>query len=385
MLGFMKTTTLSREEIKGLTIPPLAVTTTMNKDAAALRLNGPHFLRSILTQSRKMSFLLERADSLEITPITAGGMLSACYIVRHVSGDYLIKMRSGGIEAEHKAMSMWHKAGAHVGEIIASGVVPATRDSAKPIKYIVIGLVSDSNNQAAPTGSDFVKTHPERTRSVGYHMGVELAKMHRASTGKTFGEYGDMWGKRAPYRSMNSFLLSYLDYHHRNLLAMGIKEDVLKQLHKRIGELKFIRKGRYLHGDYSLRNVLVERSRPLKLVVIDPNPLIGDPAWDLAILFNNVYFAKRRLVYNPGQRNHKKIYGTEAACLSGLIEGYRDTTRHSLNEAKLKACQLVQAVFLMDIERSKAKKRHRNPDDQLEVMVRADAIKELINDFINIL
>lgn len=322
---------------------------------------------------------------LEIRPVHGGGKLSACYIIRCQSGNYLLKIRGGGIYAEHRALEAWRQKGARVVPVVASGVIPMTKHSPKPMKYLLIELISGSAGEIAPTGTDFVHENPVRVRSLGYQMGVELAKMHRAVTTKTFGEYADMWGKTAPYRSMNAYLMGYLDAHHQNLQKLGLSDEAIKLLREKIAKVRFVQRGRYIHGDFSLRNVLVKRSRPLSIVVIDPNPSIGDPAWDLAILYNNVDFARRRLIHNPTNQRAKKIYTCENECLTGLKKGYEETTRHRLNEVKIKACQLVQTIFLYDIEVNKAKRRHKRPEVQLEVMIRREAIMEHVNDFINIL
>jgi fructosamine-3-kinase len=368
-----------------LRIPQLPVGSHLIKPVVALRLNAPSYVRSILTQSRKLASVLGDYRSVTIAPVKNGGNLSACYMLTTPTGRFLLKLRHAGLFAERTAMSQWRRSGASVAEVVSGGIVPSTRGSAQSVKYIVLELVLDSSGEAAQTGTDFVKTNHHRTKSIGYQMGAELAQMHRASTTKTFGEFGDMWGKSAPYGTMNSFLSSHIDNSEALLTQMGYNRQLLKRLHTEISKIRFVKHGRYLHGDYSLRNILIARSRPLKIVVIDPNPLIGDPSWDLAVLYNNVDFARRQLAHQPGTAKTKRLYELERDCLAGLIQGYQDTTRHRINPVKVKACQLIQAMFLLEIQVAKAKRRHKKPSTQMEVIARQEAIREHINDFINVM
>jgi hypothetical protein len=45
---------------------------------------------------------------------------------------------------------------------------------------------------------------------------------------------------------------------------------------------------RYVHDDVTIRNVAVHRYDAISVVLFDPNPLSGDPSWDIAPVANNV-------------------------------------------------------------------------------------------------
>jgi hypothetical protein len=107
--------------------------------------------------------------------------------------------------------------------------------------------------------------------------------------------------------------------------------------------------------------------------IFDPNPLIGDPSWDLAILYNNFEFEKRKHEYNTRKKAYLTSYTRDKDTLDGLLKGYREAGG-KIDEEAVAISQLMQCIFLLQIEENKARKQNLDPEKELEVMVRKDTL-----------
>jgi aminoglycoside phosphotransferase (APT) family kinase protein len=122
------------------------------------------------------------------------------------------------------------------------------------------------------------------------------------------------------------------------LRRIGVPEDQLEKNHQYIKDYHFSPRGRYIHGDFSARNSAVISQEPLKLAIFDPNALIGDPSWDIAVMANNRAYQKCRLESDDKQCD---LYQRDTQLLIGLRQGYG----RRIDEGSLAISQLAQAAF----------------------------------------
>ena len=121
-----------------------------------------------------------------------------------------------------------------------------------------------------------------------------------------------------------------------------------------------------MHGDVTIRNVGVYSYRPITVGLFDPNPLSGDPSWDIAPMMNNAAFNEIR------QRREgvpPEPLTRDRELLAGFWESYPD---HVAEESLLTA-QLVQAILQAE---------HRQDDsdtDTIDVEVTHDFIRTIVD------
>ena len=93
-----------------------------------------------------------------------------------------------------------------------------------------------------------------------------------------------------------------------------------------IATCPFVAEGRFVHGDVTIRNVGIYSYRPIVVGLFDPNPLSGDPSWDIAPMMNNVAFNElrnRRESVPPKPLTHDRDLAT------GFWESYGGILRRS--------------------------------------------------------
>ena len=74
---------------------------------------------------------------------------------------------------------------------------------------------------------------------------------------------------------------------------LGIDDDRIRAARVFIRSVPLLRRP-VLHGDVTIRNVGVYSDRPITVGLFDPNPLSGDPSWDIAPMMNNAAFNELR-------------------------------------------------------------------------------------------
>jgi fructosamine-3-kinase len=206
-------------------------------------------------------------------------------------------------------------------------------------------------------------------------LGQELAKMHARTSYRTFGEYADLPHANAPFRSWNAYLEGYIDVHHDYLLTFNILEADVERLRHAVRSTRFSSRGRYIHGDFSLRNALVEKRRPLTVKIFDPNPTIGDASWDLAVLQNNHDFSRRKAELAPNNSSYHARHQVDHDIWHGLVQGYETITGQPIDMHHVVLSQIMQTIFLLQIEEKKKRKnrkRYLSRDHELEVRARRD-------------
>ncbi|MDB5244560.1 MAG: hypothetical protein JWN18_430 [Parcubacteria group bacterium] len=349
--------------------------THMPHEIQRLQREAPRYVRAIIEKTKTFP-KVKSIDELEPGSIELleGGVASALYSVRNLDELVVIKLRKDGIEAERESLEAWAKEGVRIPTIRHQGVVPKSLEKAK-IKYLLLDFIVNKKGERASTGVAFLRKNPNRARQMGQVLGRTLARMHRAKSKRSFGEFADTVGKsKTPIRTWNKYLLGYVRLHHTYLQRLGISRRLLRQLMRSIEKIRFSSRGIYVHGDYSLRNVMVESSKPLKIVVFDPNPLIGDPSWDIAILFNNRDYRRKRYEWDPTVPHYREAYRIEERFFDGFWKSYRLATRKNISLDKIRIAQLIQTIIHLQAEEHKT--YQSKAMNELEVRVRREVLFE---------
>lgn len=347
-------------------IDVLPTSSDIQADNKRLRKRAPEYLRSVVEDSRaipQLSSLAElRSEQIEAL---GGGVDAATYLVISPKIKCIIKFTYDGFEAEVEALQAWRQRHVRVPEVIASGTVPVTKGDARPVKFLAQQALLEPNRRLAETCASYLVHSPEKARVIGRLLGAELSKLHRAVATRSFGEYADAPGNTAPYASWNHYLEGYFDVQLGFLRSLDIDENRLQKVRHFIRTHRFVPRGRYLHGDFSIRNATVKTHGQLRVYLFDPNPLVGDPTWDLAVPFNNYAFQKRRIRHDD---THRELFVRNQQLLIGLKQGY---TRR-IDEPSLWVSRLLQACLQAQYAADSDKK------DELDVEVRQQLVRELV-------
>ncbi len=235
----------------------------------------------------------------------------------------------------------------------------------------------DEQNQLAETGKQYIQRNPNATHEIAVQMGRALAAMHRAKANHPYGEYADMWGSeegKPPMLTWNDYLLGSVDEHQDDLVSWGFTPFKLENLKQALADLKFPKQGVYLHGDFSARNAMIVSMHPYRIKVLDPNPLIGHPSWDLAVLYNNEEFEKRKLDHNPENGTFRSAHTIQKEILDGVLAGYEQAGGEKIERKAIAASQLMQCLYLFPGKLRRAENEGRDPDEDIQSMVVKDTL-----------
>lgn len=350
-------------------IPTLPVEPHASAADRRVRQGAPKFIESLIKDSRAIP-QFSSLDELRpecIEPLS-GGAEAATYLLRTPKVQAIIKFGHKGLEAEAEALRAWRARGAQVPEVLASGVVPATKRSPNPIKYVVEQALLDRHGRLVETCASFLTHSPEKAREVGRLMGVELNKLHGTSAKRHFGDFADSPGSLSTYKSWSSFMKDYLRARSNYLRRIGVTSAQLTAAERFIDGCQFVKRGRYVHGDFSIRNAAISGHEPLKVSLFDPNPMIGDPTWDVANHYNNYEFHKRRAEHDGTVRD---LFVRDQQLFIGFRQGY---TRRIRQDGLLVA-RLIQASLQAEYKESAVRSGRA---DRLDVRVRREFIHELV-------
>jgi len=159
--------------------------------------------------------------------------------------------------------------------------------------------------------------------------------------------------------------VSYADF----VQELGIDDDQIEGVRGFMRACPFVSEGRFLHGDVTIRNVGVYSYRPITVGLFDPNPLSGDPSWDIAPMMNNVALNELR---DRRESEPPAALTRDRQLLDGFWESYPDTVA----EESLLTAQLVQALLQAEHRQDRL---HRNETDTVDVEVAREFINSLVN------
>jgi aminoglycoside phosphotransferase (APT) family kinase protein len=274
----------------------------------------------------------------------------------------VVKLDSGGLEAEARALRAWKPYTPRVPEVLGLGTVPSVGE--RSIKYLLLAALKNDEGRLLETADEYLDRSPAGARELGRALGAELYRMHQAVDETGFGNFADSPGSDRTYSSWSGYLEDFVALHADFVQELGIGEDRMQATLAFIRAGPFVAEGRFLHGDVSVRNVGIFDYQPITVGLFDPNPVSGDPSWDLAPMMNNVAYNELRQ-RREGQPSKELVRDRE------LLDGFWETYPGGVAQESLLTAQLVQAV--LQAEHRKDRLRQGQADT-----VEVDVIYEFI-------
>ena len=296
-----------------------------------------------------------------------GGVDAATYLVRCPRRDVVVKLKSNGLEAEARALRAWKPYTPRVPEVLGSGTVPSTDE--RSIKYLIVAALKNDEGRIVETAAAYLDRSPASAQELGRAVGAELHRMHQAVDKTGFGNFADSPGSERTYDSWSGYLEDFFAQHAGLVRHLGIREDRIQATLAFIRACPFVAAGRFLHGDVSVRNVAVFGYRPITVGLFDPNPLSGDPSWDIAPMMNNV-------AYNELRSRRERVPSKELGRDRELLDGFWESYPGGVAEASLLAAQLVQAVLQAEHRQDRLRQRQA---DTVEVDVTYEFIRATVD------
>jgi aminoglycoside phosphotransferase (APT) family kinase protein len=256
--------------------------------------------------------------------------------VRCPRRDVVVKLKSDGLEAEARALRAWKPYTPRVPEVLGLGTVPSMDE--RSMKYLVLAALKNDEGRIVETADEYLDRSPASARELGRALGAELHRMHQAVDETGFGNFADSPGSERTYRSWSGYLEDFFALHADFVRQLGISADRLQATFAFIRACPFLAEGRFLHGDVSVRNVGIFHDQPITVGLFDPNPLSGDPSWDIAPMMNNVAYNE---LYHRREGVPSKVLVRDRELLDGFWESYPG----GVAEESLLTAQLVQAVL----------------------------------------
>jgi aminoglycoside phosphotransferase (APT) family kinase protein len=296
-----------------------------------------------------------------------GGVDAATYLVRCPRRDVVVKLKSIGLEAEARALRAWKRYTPRVPEVLALGTVPPV--GGRSTRYLVLAALKNAAGRIVETADDYLERSPASARELGRAVGAELQRMHQAVDETGFGNFADSPGSERTYRSWSGYLEDFFALHADFVQHLGIGDDRIQATLGFIRACPFVAEARFLHGDVSVRNVAVFDYQPMIVGLFDPNPVSGDPSWDIAPMMNNVAYNEFRC-RREGQPSKVLVRDRE------LLDGFWETYPGGMAEESLLTAQLVQAVLQAEHQRDRLR---RNQADTVDVEVTYEFIRAAVD------
>jgi fructosamine-3-kinase len=312
---------------------------------------GP-ILRWVLEDSGDFPDLpeLDRLTPEQVVELE-GGVDAATYLVRCPRRDVVVKLKSNGLEAEARALQAWRRYTPRVPEVLGFGTVPSMGE--RSTKYLVLAALKNDAGRIVEPAAEYLDRSPASARELGRAVGAELHRMHQAVDEAGFGNFADSPGSERTYSSWSGYLEDFFALHAGLVQQLGISKDRIRATLAFIRACPFVAEGRFLHGDVSVRNVGVFHDQPITVGLFDPNPLSGDPSWDIAPMVNNV-------AYNELRARREGAPSKELRRDRELLDGFWESYPGDVAEESLLTAQLVQAV--LQAEHRRERLRHDQAD-----------------------
>jgi fructosamine-3-kinase len=292
-----------------------------------------------------------------------GGVDAATYLVKGPRRDVVVKLKSDGLEAEARALRAWRPHTIRVPEVLGFGTAPST--GGRSVKYLILGALKNDEGRLVETAAEYLDRSPASARELGRAIGAELHRMHQAVDGTGFGNFADSPGGERTYSSWSGYLEDFFALHAGLVRRLGIGEDRVQATLAFIRACPFVAEGRFLHGDVSVRNVGIFGYQPITVCLFDPNPLSGDPSWDIAPMMNNV-------AYNELRARRERVPSKALLRDRELLDGFWESYPGDVAEESLLAAQLVQAVLQAEHRKDRLR---RDQADTVEVEVTYEFIR----------
>jgi fructosamine-3-kinase len=296
-----------------------------------------------------------------------GGVDAATYLVRCPNRDVVVKLKSDGLAAEARALRAWRPYTTRVPEVLGFGTVPSAGE--RPTKYLILAALRNDEGSVVETADEYLERSPASAHELGRAVGAELGRMHQAVDETGFGNFADSPGGERTYRSWSGYLEDFFAQHADLVRLLGIGEDRIQATLAFIRACPFVVEARFLHGDVSIRNVGIFGYQPITVGLFDPNPLSGDPSWDIAPMMNNV-------AYNELRQRRERVPSKVLARDRGLVDGFWESYTGDVAEESLLTAQLVQAVLQAEHRKDRLR---RNQADTVDVEVTYEFIRAAVD------
>lgn len=296
-----------------------------------------------------------------------GGADALTYLVRCPDRDVVVKFNDHGLEAEARALRAWKEHTTGVPDVLGIGRVPST--GSRPVEYLVLGALFNDEGEIVETAVEFLERCPVRAREVGRELGAELHNLHQARCRTGFGNFADSPGAERTYGSWGSYLEQFFMQHADYVTGLGLPGHQVERAAAFMRRGRYVDDPRYLHGDVTIRNIAIRSYHPIKISLFDPNPLCGDPSWDIAPMANNVEFNEAVSRAGGGA---SETFTRDRELLAGFWEAYPDV----IAEESLLTAQLVQAV--LQAEHRQDASEHGEIDDR-DIEVTHEFIRDVMD------
>jgi fructosamine-3-kinase len=283
-----------------------------------------------------------------------GGVDAATYLVRCPERDVVVKLNTVGLEAEATALRAWKAYTPRVPEVLGLGTVPSAGEHS--IKYLILSALKNDRGEIVETAKDYLERSAESARELGRALGGELHRLHQAVDRTGFGNFADSPGSERTYSSWSVYLEDFLALHADFLRRLGMGDDRVQAARSFIATCPFVAEGRFLHGDVTIRNVAVYNYRPIVVGLFDPNPVSGDPSWDIAPMMNNVAF-------NELRNRHEGVPPKALTHDRDLATGFWESYSGDVAEESLLTAQLVQAILQAEYRQNRLNRKQADPVD----------------------
>lgn len=343
--------------------PPLHETASVSEPPTdELRPQHGAWLRSVLEEVGVVTDA-SPLDQRRVAPLS-GGADAHTYLVRCPGRDVVVKLNENWLDAEATALRAWKEHTPWVPEVLGAGTVPGTR----AVKFLALVPMVNDRGEVVETVAEYLDRCPAGARDVGRELGVELHRLHQARCSSGFGNFADSPGAQRTYPTWNSYLEEFFMQCSDFVKERGVPGHRIEKVRAVIRACEYVEDACFLHGDVTVRNIAMRAYDPIRIGLFDPNPLCGDPSWDIAPMTNNVEYDERR---------HRSDAGASEALMRDheLLAGFWETYPQVVTEQSLLTAQLVQAV--LQAEHRETARKVREVDD-LDVEVAHLLIRDLI-------
>lgn len=336
-------------------IPRHPIEPWMFPEAQELRMDAPLNLVSLIEDG-----VLGNVTSLQdLLPgqvsVLVGGENSVCFYLENDDTPAVIKFRHAGSEAETQALFAWGERGLSVPRVLAHGLVPRTQDQDAPVKFLMEEAILDNDGSLSEAGHKFVAKNPDKQIALAARLGTILAEIHRVKAPQElgFGGFADVWGSGNGYDSFSEYLAGNIEFFTDTLLKEGFSSIDIASIRKAIGEVKFVERAIYAHGDYGPHNALVINGNPEDLVIFDPNPLLADPYWDIASTFNWIEIKKLKAEADPENEQYQVEYDSAKEYAQSFLSAYQAEMGDDFDESRMNAIRFARILRKINYESRK--------------------------------
>jgi fructosamine-3-kinase len=310
-----------------------------------------------------------------------GGYNGATWLVGVPGEEIVLKFQRRGCDEEAEWLNAYAKNGVNVPKIKAIGTAPNQTGENSLIKFLALEAITGEDNQRAKTARELELDIPV-SNEISKVMGLELAKIHQCTTNKKFGDYSDIDKNNQTVGTWQEYLQQYLTPDYTS--PFNINENERFQLLDKLNTIDFPEKGVYLHGDFAFHNVLVKSLKPVDIVIIDPNLVIGDPYFDLAKQydFQELKTSKRK-AFSGDSKYVSEWWEQSPINIEILLDSYfKETGMSKIDPVRLAANQLVTKMQAFNNRlKFMAGRRSEGHAESiaLEMKVRKDLIREKVD------